>query len=227
MKKIVMSMIAGVVLLSSTLYAEEAVKPVQNSTDGFYLGLGGGASYDLSFLSENTYYQDNTVSYDTGTLSDSDAGYIVYGGYQINKIIAVEAAYTDYGSFSDTAKVKNTAIYREFSSDPRSLSVYANAGYTFQNGLRPFGQLGLGYMQRNVSASLENIDISDEDVTVRFGLGLDYAPSTLKGFGFRVAMVEDVVADFNYHGVDADGNDKSTVWINVNSLFYIGASYKF
>jgi opacity protein-like surface antigen len=142
MKKVFTSFALGSILLSGALSAEE-VKSVPLNPDGFYLGVGGGVSFNVTVLSLGNY-QDNTTSYSTGSLSDTDVGYIVYGGYQFNKIIAVEAAYTDYGSFSDTASKIFQPGVETFSSDPSTVSVYANAGYTFANGLRPFGQIGLG-----------------------------------------------------------------------------------
>ncbi|MGB6019891.1 MAG: outer membrane beta-barrel protein [Sulfurimonadaceae bacterium] len=223
MKKVFRLLALGSVLLFSALNAEE-VSPEPLKPDGFYLGVGGGATFNITLLSKG-YYQDDTTTYSSGDLSDTDVGFIVYGGYQINKIIAVEAAYTDYGSFSDTvSKVLQPGV-ETFKSDPNSVSVYANAGYTFSNGLRPFGQIGLGYLMLNGSRSLEAIDI-DDSISMRFGLGLEYAPANLSGFGFRVAYVEDMAMDVSYNA-DDNGNDTSTLLMNVNGMLYVGAQYKF
>jgi len=210
-------------LLSANVMAEEKVSAISKA-DGFYLGAGGGTTFGLSFLSIGNY-QDNTSTYDTGYLGDSSFGYIFYGGYQFNKIIAIEAAYTDYGSFSDNLRDTTTDRDVKVSTDPTSMSVYANAGYTFANGLRPFGQIGLGYMQINGSTLADNIGL-DDSMTMRFGLGLEYAPSNLVGFGFRVAYVEDVAMDMSYSS-DNNGNDTSTLLMNVNGMLYVGAQYKF
>lgn len=223
MKKVFTSFALGSILLSGALFAEE-VKSVPLNPDGFYLGVGGGVSFNVTVLSLGNY-QDNTTSYSTGSLSDTDVGYIVYGGYQFNKIIAVEAAYTDYGSFSDTASKILQPGVETFSSDPSTVSVYANAGYTFANGLRPFGQIGLGYLMINGSSSMDAIGI-DDSVSMRFGLGLEYAPKKLSGFGFRVAYVEDVAMDFSYNA-DDNGKDTSTLLINADGMLYVGAQYKF
>ena len=61
---------------------------------------------------------------------------------------------------------------------------------------------------------------------MRFGLGLEYAPLSLAGFGFRVAYVEDVAMDMSYSS-DNNGNDTSTLLMNVNGMLYVGAQYKF
>lgn len=223
MKKSFITVGLGTLLLTTSLMAEE-VKSASTKSDGFYLGAGGGVTFNLSMLSVGDY-QDDTSTYRTSSLSDSDAGYIVYGGYQFNKIIAVEAAYTDYGSFSDSAVRKISGEEVTFKSDPNSVAVYANAGYTFANGLRPFGQIGLGYLMINGSSSMDAIGI-DDSVSMRFGLGLEYAPEKLSGFGFRVAYVEDVAMDFSYNA-DDNGNDTSTLLINADGMLYVGAQYKF
>jgi len=223
MKKVLTTMTLGGILLFSTLYAEE-VAPVPSQPDGFYAGLGGGVSFNITLLSKG-YYQDDTTTYKTGDLSDSDFGYIVYGGYQFNKIIAVEAAYTDYGSFSDTAPKVVQPGQATFDSDPSSLSLYANAGYTFSNGLRPFGQIGLGYLMVNGSDSLDAIGI-DDSMSVRFGLGVEYAPAALSGFGFRAAYIEELAMDYSYNA-DDNGQDTSTLMMNFNGMVYVAAQYKF
>lgn len=215
---------AAVLLLSSgLLYADETPKPTVNKADGAYIGLGGGLSYNISVVSAG-HYQDSTTTYTSGSLSDSSAGFIAYGGYQFNKIIAVEAAYTYYGSFSDTLKKTGGGVV-EISNKPSTVSVYANGGYTFGNGLRPFLQLGLGYMMVNGSTTADNIGL-DDGAAMRFGLGLEYAPPKLAGLGFRVSYVEDVGMDFNYKSYD-NGTDRSTLKMNINGMLYVGAQYKF
>ena len=223
MKKSMMSMAAVLLLSSGLLYADETPKPTVNKADGTYIGLGGGLSYNISVVSAG-HYQDSTTTYTSGSLSDSSAGFIAYGGYQFNKIIAVEAAYTYYGSFSDTLKKMGGGVV-EISNKPSTVSVYANGGYTFGNGLRPFLQLGLGYMMVNGSTTADNIGL-DDGAAIRFGLGLEYAPPKLAGLGFRVSYVEDVGMDFNYKSYD-NGTDRSTLKMNINGMLYVGAQYKF
>lgn len=223
MKKTILACIAGALLFGGNAIAEEAATP-SVKTDGFYLGIGGGRSAHASILSSGKYY-DGNYTYNSSELSDADMGYIVYGGYQFNRIIAVEAAYTDYGSFSDTATNTTTLTKVKFKADPTSFSLYANAGYTFDNGLRPFGQIGLGYLRLNGSNTTEKINI-DDGASLRVGLGLDYAPKELIGFGFRFAYVYDITMDFNYESDDS-GIDRSVLLTTIDGLLYIGAQYRF
>ncbi|MDA3945929.1 MAG: outer membrane beta-barrel protein [Helicobacteraceae bacterium] len=223
MKKVLTMLALGTILLSSTLQADEVTtSPLK--PEGFYLGLGGGVTFNLTLLTQG-YYQDDTTTYKSGDLSDADIGYIVYAGYQFNKIIAVEAAYTDYGSFSDTVQKAYTPGNVTFESDPSSVSVYANAGYTFSNGLRPFGQIGLGYLMVNGSRATDAIGI-DDSMSMRFGLGVEYALENLSGFGFRAAYIEELAMDFSYNA-DDNGNDTSTLLMNIDGMLYLGAQYKF
>lgn len=223
MKNVFTSMALGSVLLFSGLHAEEVTTP-QIKQDGFYVGAGGGMSFNAVVLSKG-YFQDDTTTYKSDNLSDTDIGYIVYGGYQFNKIIAVEAAYTDYGSFSDTVATASVPGNETFKSDPASFSLYANAGYTFANGLRPFGQIGAGYLMVNGSRTTDAINI-DDGMSMRFGLGLEYAPPKLAGFGFRIAYIEELTMDYDYKA-DDNGQDTSTVMMNYNGMMYVGAQYKF
>jgi len=218
-----MMLALGGILLSSTLQAEEMNTPPLKP-DGFYLGLGGGVTFNLTLLATG-YFQDDTTIYDSADLSDADVGYIVYAGYQFNKIIAVEAAYTDYGSFSDTVQKAYAPGKVTLESDPSSVSVYANAGYTFSNGFRPFGQIGVGYLMVNGSRATDAIGI-DDSMSMRFGLGVEYAPAKLSGFGFRAAYVEELGMDFSYNAYE-NGSDTSALLMNIDGMLYVGAQYKF
>jgi len=223
MKKILLAVGLSTFLMTGLLQAEDTQKAVAKA-DGVYLGVGGGVTFNVAYLYTG-YYQDDTSVYNDGSLSDSSAGYIIYGGYQFNKIIGVEVAYTDYGSFSDTLTRSGiNPTTTTFTSDPTSFSVYANAGYTFANGLRPFGQLGLGYVIVNGSGTTNGLNI-DDGVSMRFGLGLEYAAPALAGFGFRVAYIDELQMDASY--TSYDNGDKSTLFMNVNGMLYVGAQYKF
>ena len=230
MNRILKTIGISAVLATSILAADVAnVQKEVAPSDGFYAGLGGGVSMNMVMLVQGTYVSDGTSSYEVGKLGDVSAGYLVYAGYQFNKIIAVEASFTGYGAFSDTLKSENGLVEKTFSSDPMSGAVYANAGYTFASGWRPFGQLGLGYMQSNGSDSFKNLNnFNDDFMTVHYGLGVDYAPASFNGFGLRLAFSGDMNMDANAVSTDADGNiEESATLMRLYELFYIGAQYKF
>ena len=222
MNKILLAVGLSAFLMAGLLHAQDIQKAVPKA-DGIYLGVGGGVTFNFAFLSVGNY-QDETSVYTSDSLGDVDGGYLVYAGYQFNKIIAVEAAYTDYGSFSDTL-TDSLGRVTTFTTDPQSFTVYANAGYTFANGLRPFGQIGLGYMKVNGSNTTDKINI-DDGVSMRLGLGLEYTPKALVGFGLRVAYIDEMTMDASYKSND-NGSTTSTLMMNINGMLYVGGQYKF
>jgi len=175
-----------------------------------YVGLGIGGSG----LSDSDLVKD--ASNGTAKLDTSDVGFLAYGGYQFNKIVGVEGAYNNYGSFSvgDNDEIKVS-----------SASVSANLGYDFLDGqLRPFGLIGLSYLMSDYPDEGKNIDTSS--LGFHMGLGLDYVPTMLKGVGFRVAYVADI---YNATTDIADKNGKltETDYSQSSGLLYLGVDYNF
>ena len=172
-----------------------------------YVGLGiGGSGYIDSDLVKD-------VSNDQVKLDTSDVGFLAYGGYQFNKIVGVEGAYNNYGSFSvgDSDKIKVSSV-----------SVAANLGYDFlDDQLRPFGLVGLSYMMSDYPDEGDNFDASS--LGFHMGLGLDYTPKMLKGVGFRVAYTLDsynLTADISKDKLDESYTQSA-------GLFYLGVNYNF
>lgn len=221
MKKIISTVI--VMALSSSVMSTELIN--SSTSEGFYIGIGSGASSNSVLLSEGNYnYSDPDnpkYTFSSKSLSDNDVGYMLYAGYNINKIIAVEAAFTDYGHFSVTKYAK------EYTQTPKSFAVYANAGYMFLNNqLKPFGNLGLGYLKKNQSKAYDRLAFDEEIVTLHSGIGVDYYPTVLNGVGFRAAFSGDTSIDSVYAVTDNNTTESKTLW-QVYSLFYLGVEYKF
>ncbi|MGC3836037.1 outer membrane beta-barrel protein [Moritella viscosa] len=86
---------------------------------GFYIGGGLGSTFSDS--DSSSFYSDTHGS----TLK-------LIGGYQFNRIVAIETQYTKYG---DVTPLRNENDYKWA---PSTISLAANLGYTFQNGLRPY-----------------------------------------------------------------------------------------
>ena len=218
MRNILIGLISSAVLVT----AEVPVKNIENSGEGFYLGGGLGPSgYTVSYFESKYNFNDNTYGLiNTERLDDNDVGYTFYAGYQINKIIGVEASYTDYGRF----EVSGIDRYYQ---EPTAVAVYANAGYTFLNGqLRPFGMLGLGYLQQNQSDRYIT-GLKEDFATFHMGIGFDYYPTLFRGLGFRAAFTGDLYVDSVYTlNEDTNVSTSQSLWEDY-SLFYMGIQYKF
>ena len=200
MKRMVMTLVAGLALITPQVQADP--------DSGFYMGVGVGT----------TVYADDDLAWETGfyDLDDEDSGYKVYAGYQINKIMGIEASYVDYGTF----KAYNGAnIYRQ---DFKATHIAANAGYTFLQGqLRPFGNIGLGYIEHDATGSLGVIEDDVSNHSFYFGLGVQYEPKALQGMGLRVGYDVDVfdrdIYDGWWHREYAQGI----------ALWYVALQYRF
>lgn len=160
---------------------------------GFYIGAGlGSTTFDSSD--------------DVGASLFEDDGQTVkiLAGYQFSKVFALEGQYTKYSELAIPG----------YSLSPTSFSLSANLGYSFDNGLRPFGIIGVAVLDLDESGQKFEDDSSG---AIRYGFGLEYAPVQLKGLAVRVGYEVDFFAiDFgsvtNDYTLDA---------------FYVAASYKF
>lgn len=200
MKRTLIALATGLAFMAPQLQADP--------NSGFYMGIGAGT----------TVYGDDDLMWNSGyyDLDDADSGYKVYAGYQINKIVGIEASYVDYGTF---AAYNGTNIYRQ---EFKATHIAANAGFSFLQGqLRPFGNVGLGYIDHDATGSL---GVIYDDVSSRsfyFGLGFQYEPKTMQGFGLRVGYDVDVfdrdVYDGWWHNEYAQGV----------GLWYLALQYRF
>lgn len=185
------------VLLSALISLPALAKDEQQfKVEGFYLGAGLG----------------NTNIYSSGEAKwnvDDSSGKI-YGGYQFNPIVAIEADFTRFGSIIIDSVDAEHALW--------TTSVAANLGYTFPNRLRLFSKLGLSVVSSN-PISNDNIDI--DKLGVKIGFGMEYALDYLPRMNLRLAYENDIFAM-----EEKVGSVSSDELIDVSS-FYIGASYKF
>jgi len=197
-------------LVSLPTYAAQKV-------DGFYLGAGiGDTSYDDDGFGKSVT--------DSATSTETDgASFKLIGGYQFNKIAAIEAQYTKYGTANTKFKLVNV---KALTMDTESLMVAANLGYTFDNGLRPYGVIGAGIVSwdvRNAGATNHVFNKSSNTFAVRAGLGLEYAPAMFDGWAIR--------AGYEVDAFEAEVEDLVTKKTTSHTLgmgsFYVGSTYKF
>ncbi|QUM76516.1 porin family protein [Moritella sp. 24] len=180
------------IALTSSVQANQDVS-------GFYIGGGVGSTH-ANFSSDSHSY----------TPSTDGASLKLIGGYQFNRIVAIEAQYTSYGDI----KIPVAATYKW---EPTTVSLAANLGYTFDNGLRPFATVGLSSvdLNQNMTSNLDNTGTA-----FRFGAGLEYTPAALAGVSFRAGYEGDAFT------IDTQSSSIDDVNVVVGSL-YVAASYKF
>lgn len=192
MKRLILTVLA--MSLSTPLLAE-----------GFYLGAGIG----------NTDFDDGGAYKDVSTAFTSEPKgetYKLIAGYTFNKIIGLEAQYTKYG------KIKNSFPLLNINTDLKHTSAVlsANIGYTFNNGIRPFGTIGLG------SIEAKSGSWNDSGTAYRAGIGLEFSPESLDELSFRVAYEVDMYTiEISDVGISKKEYDMTM------SSIYFSTSYKF
>lgn len=185
---------------------------------GFYVGAGVGST---SLDDKDDFFED---SYQ---VEESGNAYKLIVGYQLNRTLALEAQYTNYGDANiQGISVLNHQKITVHSWTPEVLSFTANAGYTFNNGLRPFGVLGLSMIDLNESKKVMS---EDKYLGLRYGFGLEYTPPAFNALSVRVAYE----ADFFYaeeketrYGVYSDYTITELYDFTLDSV-YLSVSYRF
>lgn len=216
MKKI---LTLALLTFSTVIYAEEAPTV---KIKGFYLGAGLGS---FNYKTDGDWDDENRY----GKLVEQTKGntFKVYTGYQYNKVIAIEATYTNYGETEGYVYTLFADKKTSVKQSPISFSVAANAGFTFDNGIRPFALVGLGYTRLNSSNEFLLID---NIITIKYGVGVEYAPAMLNGLQLRVAYEADSYFSeaYSYKGWGQNEEKEGTdVDIFTMNSFYAGISYKF
>lgn len=193
MKKIILASLLAFGLTASAIASEDG--------SGAYVGLAYG---NTAFSADD----DNSVN---KLKDDKDSGFKVYGGYQFNKIVGIEAVYTDYGEFTYT----NTKL------SASAVSIGANLGYNFLDGqLRPYALVGLSYLTLDQDGRA--LYDGDNTVSYTYGVGIEYSPKVLNGVGFRAAWNTDIyIVDSS---TISGGDDYSAQGFG---LFSVAVQYKF
>ncbi|WP_064607889.1 porin family protein [Photobacterium sp. J15] len=187
---------------------------------GFYVGAGVGT---IGVDDQDGFFDVfEDLPFDVAGEGNT---YKLIAGYQVNHILALEAQYTKYGDVKIASKPVTVQSW-----EPEALSFTANAGYTFNNGLRPFGILGLSMLELNESSNVDFLKL-DEDkyLGLRYGLGIEYMPPAFNALSVRLAYE----ADFFYaekketrHGAYSDYTITELYDFTLDSV-YLSVSYRF
>ncbi|MEZ8230768.1 porin family protein [Vibrio splendidus] len=201
-------------LLSIAMMSVFSASNVMAADRGFYLGgaigtsgVDDGGMFDSVNVPVSFEAEDNT--------------YRLIAGYKFNRIVAIEAQYTDFGDVVAKSPGRNDG----FTWTPQIFSVTANLGYTFDNGVRPFGTIGLSTIDLDMKLAdgsrPSESGFDDTGDGIRMGVGVEYTPPTMSSLSVRLAYEADA---FDIEDNDNGHKTEETV---VLESFYLGAMYTF
>ncbi|UQV23623.1 porin family protein [Vibrio sp. J383] len=201
-------------LLSIAMMSVFSANNVMAADSGFYLGGAIGTSgVDDGGMFDSV---NVPVSFEA-----EDTTYRLIAGYKFNRIVAIEAQYTDFGDVVAKSPGRNDG----FTWTPQIFSVTANLGYTFDNGVRPFGTIGLSTIDLDMKLAdgsrPSESGFDDTGDGIRMGVGVEYTPPTMSSLSFRLAYEADA-----FDIEDNDNGHKTEETVVLDS-FYLGAMYTF
>ncbi|NOJ14545.1 porin family protein [Vibrio splendidus] len=205
-------------IFSIAMMSAFAANNVIAADSGFYLGGAIGSSgIDDGGLFESSR---EPISFEA-----EDNTYRIIAGYQFNRIVSLELQYTDFGD----VVAKNPLSGDGFTWTPQIFSVAANLGYTFDNGVRPFGTIGLSSIDLDMKYSdgsrPSSSDFDDTGTGVRLGVGVEYTPTKHPEFSLRLGYEADAFTVETYEGYS--WNQRKVEKDVVLDSFYLGATYNF
>lgn len=169
--KLVMQSLATLILVSSSVAA-------MATDSGWYVGASLGQSNadinagDIKSLLEGAGYTGVVASVD-----NTDTGWKLFGGYQLNKNIGFEAAYVNLGSWT------TSATYTTPAGSPRSSTTEVDGFQLSAVGTLPlndafsvFGKVGafISSTDGTVATSLGSGSASGDGTDLIYGLGANW-----------------------------------------------------
>ena len=158
----------------------------QDSTTGPYIGANVGstrASFNTDTINQTLTGQGFTVR--SRSEDNSSAGYKVFGGYQLNRNLAVEGGYFDLGRFNyglvtaPIGLVNSGAFNGE--TRVRGLNLDLVGMLPLSDQFSVFGRVGAAYAQsrsnynRAGTLLLNNASTRRNETNLKVGLGIQYA----------------------------------------------------
>lgn len=199
--KLIVSSLATLLLAGSSVVAMAA-------DSGWYAGVSLGQSKvdsDASQLKSDLEALGATGV--AASVDDSDTGWKLFGGYQVNKNFAVEAAYVNLGSFTSNATYATLAgsPYRsKTDGDGYLLSVVGTL--PVNETFAVFAKAGVfaWNLEATASTTLASANTSADGTDMAYGLGVNWRISKQMGLRAEWDRFQDVGGgnNFNKHDVD-------------------------
>ena len=207
MKKLTLALSVLSLSIASS-FAQADTMSQEQKVSGFYLGGTAGQAKGIQIRDAD--YTTDYPRADDSESSSSENSIQVLAGYQFNRIIAIELAYTDFGSLENQ--------YSVVAFKPTAFSGQANIGYTFHSGWRPFALVGLSYLDLKQEAQYYT---DDSNPTLRTGLGVEISPRSLNGVAFRATWTQD------WFATEYTVLRKTYTDTNMLGNLSVGVTYKF
>ena len=113
-------------------------------------------------MASHLYFGAQLANANYEEADDSSAAFGLFGGYHLNEVLAIEAAYNDFGT-AEKGGVK---------AEASALSLGMTGKLPIKTDLTLFGRVGLSAW--DIDASVGSLKDSDSGTDVYFGIGADY-----------------------------------------------------
>jgi opacity protein-like surface antigen len=174
MKKLIFALIAGVAAVGA------AQAQTTNTAPRAYVGVG-------------------VATADSITVGGYKADAKIFGGYEFNQNVGIEAGYTNFGSTDFSRSANGQSV----SGSTKGYGTYIAGKYNLpiNEQFSAYGKLGLAYSERKYSNSL-GMNYNDHDTGAYAGLGVQY----------NVKQNVALTAEYERYGKKKDSGAKANVW---------------
>ena len=190
-------LVLGAVLMSGLSFNSMAAMD-----RGWYVG-GGFGTTEMTSESDSGTTQDPSFDEKGHTLR-------AMAGFKFNRIASIEFQYADYG------EIKQKGSANESTLEPTAISIAGNIGYTFDNGIRPFGIIGLTHIDLGV----DQPGFDDKGDAVRIGFGLEYVNPRMNGMSFRLGYEADM-----FDVVVTERDNRTLITTQTTNSVTLGSAY--
>lgn len=185
-----------------TNYGDAPMEPL--SFAGWYFGFGAGQAsgrdWDAARFASSFAAMGVTAT-QTGS-DDSDIGYKVYGGYQMNEYLAIEGGYVQFNNFTAQGTGNTVAtggLYQTLDSNAWQLAVVGKLPLT--ESFSVFGKLGMNHWKATTKTIVRDVSTTDFTRTQTLDRGYD----AYYGVGASYDLTDNVAVRGEYERYDVGG----------------------
>jgi len=199
--KLVVQSLAALVLASSSIAATAA-------DSGWYAGVSLGQSkVDADAGQLKSELEALGATSVAASVNNTDTGWKLFGGYQLNKNLGFEAAYVDLGSFNSNATYATLAgSPYQSKTDGKGFLLSVVGTLPVSDTVAIFGKIGAFSwdLDATASTSLASTSLSASGTDLAYGLGANWQINKTIGLRAEWERFQDIGGKngFNQHDVD-------------------------